>query len=98
MGKGQSTIQDLIWINMGNTLVSNDPRMSQTVRELVEEQRCRETSGVRTDSTLSMVPPAQWHDKHCFGVILQNPAEQRTAIIPLYSPLLKALMEFYAQP
>ena len=54
MGKGQSTIQDLIWINTGNTLVSNDPRMSQTIGELVEEQRCRETSGVRTDSTLSM--------------------------------------------
>lgn len=54
MGKRQSTVQDLIWINTGNTLVSNDPRMSQTIGELVGEQRCRETSGVRTDSTLNM--------------------------------------------
>ena len=47
-------VQYLIWINTGNTLVSNDPRMSRTVGELVEGQRCRERSGVRTDSTLSM--------------------------------------------
>lgn len=47
-------IQDLIWINTSNTLVSNDPRMSWTAGELAGEQRCRETSGVRTDSTLSV--------------------------------------------
>lgn len=47
-------IQDLIWINTANTLVSNGPRRSWTVRERVGKRRCRETSGVRTDSTLSV--------------------------------------------
>lgn len=55
MGKRQSLIQDLIWINTSNTLVSDDPpSQPQTVGWLRGEQRSRETPGVRVDSTLNM--------------------------------------------
>lgn len=97
MGKKESMIQDLIGINTSNTLVSNDPRMSWTAGELAGEQRCRDVWG-QNRQHIKRGPPAQWHDKHRFGAILQNPAEQGAAITPLHSPLLKARMEFYAQP